>query len=95
MTRPIEQRLAEAQSLLQKRKEQQRQSLTRQKIIIGAAVMKAAQSDAEVAKWCLETLQAGVTRPIDQKAIEPLLSQLENIVLDAVPRRRNVLRKPI
>jgi len=75
MARTIEQRLAEAEAVLRRRKEIARQLLTRQKIIVGGALLSAAGHDADLADRLAKILREKVvSRDLD--AIAPILERL-------------------
>jgi len=77
--RSLDERLHEAELMLAARKAQQRQSLTRQKIIVGGAVLSSALKKPVAARQLADLLRANVARGPDLKAIEPVLSRLDEI----------------
>ena len=83
MVRTIDQRLAEAEALLQKRKAQHRRLLTRQKILVGGAVLSAASHDSALAEQLVAVLRQKVSGR-DLKDIEPILAQLASPPVDVV-----------
>ncbi len=78
--RSLDERLHEAELTLARRKQQQRQSLTRQKIIIGGAILSAALKEPVAAKQLADLLRAKVARGPDMKAVAPVLTRLDEIV---------------
>jgi hypothetical protein len=70
----IEQLRAQLTALEKKQKDEQRKLETRQKVVIGAAVMVEAARSPEFQKQLIEILQRNVTRPIDSQAVTSWLS---------------------
>jgi len=62
-----------------KRRHEQRQLLTRQKIIVGGVALINAKKSAQEAQRLAEMLRASVTRPADVRAIDGLLTELDQM----------------
>ncbi len=73
-TKKIEQLRAQLTALETKQKDEMRKLETRQKVVIGAAVMTEANRSPEFHRQLLEILQRNVTRPIDSQAVASWLS---------------------
>lgn len=79
MSRTLEQKIADAEARLARLKERVRKVDTRQKIVVGAAVIHAALGDPEKARSLLGLLEGEVAREIDQIALRPLLAKLRSV----------------
>ena len=75
----VEQRIAQLdaqrQRLLAQAQKTSRQLDTRRKIIVGAAVLNAMETDPVLKTRICELLQSAVVRPIDREAVAPWLSR--------------------
>lgn len=73
----LDQQIATAQAKLARLKTKKKASDTRIKIIVGAVVAKAALESPEAAAKLAGLLREKVTRDLDVKEIQPLLSDLD------------------
>ena len=73
----LQQQIAATQSKLNRLKTKKKASDTRVKIIVGAVVAKAAMETPEAAAKLAALLRANVTRDLDVKEIQPLLTELD------------------
>jgi hypothetical protein len=79
MARTLEQKIAEAQANLARLKDKARSEDTRQKIIVGAAVISQALRSASLAGRVLAILEAEPLRDHDKKAVAGLVDKLKEI----------------
>lgn len=79
MARTIDQQIAEAEAKLARLKNRQKASETRRKIIVGSLVTTEALKHPQTARWLAATLRKNATRAVDQKELEGLLSELDQI----------------
>ena len=79
MARTIDQQIAETQAKLARLKTRQRAAETRQKIIVGSIMIARAMKDQKTAKALAQALREGATRDVDQKEIEGLLIEMDEI----------------
>lgn len=79
MARTLEQKIAEAQANLARLKNKARSEDTRQKIIVGAAVISQALRSASLAGRVLAILEAEPLRDHDKKAVAGLVDKLKEI----------------
>lgn len=77
MARSIEQKIAEAQSKLARLKDKARSEDTRQKIVVGAAVISQALRSASLAGRLLAILESESLRDHDKKAVAGLIERLK------------------
>jgi hypothetical protein len=82
--RTLEQRLADLDAQRARLAAQKRRQDTRQKIVIGAAMIAAAAEDSAVAGVLRGVLEARVIREIDRKAVAEVLGRLPVLPLPAV-----------
>ena len=80
--RSIEQRVAEAERILAKRRSKRSQLLTRQKILVGATVLAEATQTPAKARELSILLGEKVFRGPDLAAIAPILEQLRAVISD-------------
>lgn len=73
----LEQQIATTQSKLARLKTKQKASDTRVKIVVGAVVAKAALETPQAAAKLAALLRERVTRDLDAKELQPLLSDLD------------------
>lgn len=73
----LEQQIATTQSKLARLKTKQKASDTRVKIVVGAIVAKAALETPQAAAKLAALLRERVTRDLDAKELQPLLSDLD------------------
>jgi len=79
MARTLEQKIAEAQANLARLKDKARSEDTRQKIVVGAAVISQALRSASLAGRLLAILEAETLRDHDKKAVAGLVDKLKAI----------------
>jgi len=79
MARTLEQKIAEAQANLARLKDKARSEDTRQKIVVGAAVISQALRSASLAGRLLAILEAEPLRDHDKKAVAGLVDKLKEI----------------
>jgi len=79
MARTLEQKIAEAQANLARLKDKARSEDTRQKIVVGAAVISQALRSASLAGRLLAILEAEPLRDHDKKAVAGLFDKLKAI----------------
>lgn len=72
----IEQQIAAKEAELARLRNKRRELETGQKIILGGMLLKAARNDARIRDWVLKEAAKTVTRPNDQKRLQPLLDEL-------------------
>lgn len=75
--RKAEQAAARAAARVARLKNAERQALTGQAIVVGLTLINEAKSNAEVAAWLVQTLEAKVKRPADLARIAPLIEELK------------------
>jgi hypothetical protein len=73
----LEQQIASTQSKLARLKTKKKASDTRVKIVVGAVVAKAALESPHAAAKLAALLRERVTRDLDVKELQPLLSDLD------------------
>lgn len=73
----LEQQIATTQSKLARLKTKKKASDTRVKIVVGAVVYKAALESPQAAAKLAALLRERVTRDLDVKELQPLLSDLD------------------
>lgn len=73
----LQQQIATTQSKLARLKTKQKASDTRVKIVVGAVVAKAALESPQAAAKLAALLRERVTRDLDVKELQPLLSDLD------------------
>ncbi len=81
MAKTLEQKINAHELALARLKERARAADTRQKIVVGAAVISRALQSPETARHILEALNATPPREHDRKLLEALVSKLEQISL--------------
>jgi hypothetical protein len=79
MALTLEQKIAEAQANLARLKDKARSEDTRQKIIVGAAVISQALRSPSLAGRLLAILDAEPLRDHDKKAVADLITKLKSI----------------
>lgn len=79
MALTLEQKIAEAQANLARLKDKARSEDTRQKIVVGAAVISQALRSASLAGRLLAILEAEPLRDHDKKAVAGLVDKLKEI----------------
>jgi len=79
MARTLEQKIAEAQANLARLKDKARSEDTRQKIVVGAAVISQALRSPSLAGRLLAILDAEPLRDHDKKAIAGLVDTLQSV----------------
>lgn len=79
MTRTLEQKIAEAQQRLAGLKEKARSVDTRQRIVVGAAVIKQALQSESLARELLVILEAEPLRDHDRAAVSGLVAKLRSV----------------
>ena len=79
MALTLEQKIAQKEAELARLKTAQRKLETGQKIIVGAAILKAAKASPKTAKWLVKVLKSEVTREIDLKRIQPILDEITRL----------------
>jgi hypothetical protein len=79
MARTLEQKIAEAQANLARLKDKARSEDTRQKIVVGAAVISQALRSSSLAGRLLAILEAEPLRDHDKKAVAGLVDKLKSI----------------
>lgn len=79
MARTLEQKIAEAQANLARLKDKARSEDTRQKIVVGAAVISQALRSASLAGRLLAILEAEPLRDHDKRAVAGLVDKLKEI----------------
>lgn len=79
MARTLEQKIAEAQANLARLKDKARSEDTRQKIVVGAAVISQALRSTSLAGRLLAILEAEPLRDHDKKAVAGLVDKLKEI----------------
>lgn len=72
----IEQQIAAKEAELARLRNKRRELETGQKIILGGMLLRAAREDARIRDWVLKEAAKTVTRPADQKRLQPLLDEL-------------------
>ena len=77
MARTLEQKIAEAQANLARLKDKARSEDTRQKIVVGAAVISQALRSSSLAGRLLAILEAEPLRDHDKKAVAGLIERLK------------------
>ena len=77
MAQTLEQKIAEAQAKLARLKEKARSEDTRQKIVVGAAVISQALRSSSLAGRLLAILEAEPLRDHDKKAVAGLIDKLK------------------
>lgn len=76
--RPIEQRIADLDAKRARLTARRRTQDTRQKVLVGVAMIAAATEDPTIASLLVDVLRKRISREIDRKAVEGLLSELES-----------------
>lgn len=76
MTKTLEQQIAAKEAELARLRNKRRELETGQKIILGGMLKRAAREDARIRDWVLKEATKTVTRPNDQKRLQPLLDEL-------------------
>lgn len=79
MARTLEQKIAEAQANLARLKDKARSEDTRQKIVVGAAVISQALRSPSLAGRLLAILDAEPLRDHDKKAVASLVDTLKSV----------------
>jgi hypothetical protein len=79
MALTLEQKIAEAQANLARLKDKARSEDTRQKIIVGAAVISQALRSSSLAGRLLAILDAEPLRDHDKKAVADLITKLKSV----------------
>lgn len=79
MARTLEQKIAEAQANLARLKDKARSEDTRQKIVVGAAVISQALRSPSLAVRLLAILDAEPLRDHDKKAVAGLVDTLRSV----------------
>lgn len=79
MALTLEQKIAEAQANLARLKDKARSEDTRQKIIVGAAVISQALRSSSLAGRLLAILDAEPLRDHDKKAVADLMTKLKSV----------------
>jgi len=79
MTLTLEQKIAQAQANLARLKDKARSEDTRQKIIVGAAVISQALRSSSLAGRLLAILDAEPLRDHDKKAVADLITKLKSV----------------
>ena len=79
MSKTIEQKIAEAESLLARLRSQERKQETGQKVVLGGLVLNAAREDARIRTWLLQTIEKKVTRDADKKRLASLIDELSKM----------------
>lgn len=79
MARTLEQKIAEAQANLVRLKDKARSEDTRQKIVVGAAVISQALRSPSLAGRLLAILDAEPLRDHDKKAVAGLVDTLKSV----------------
>lgn len=82
MARTLEQKIAEAQANLARLKDKARSEDTRQKIVVGAAVISHALRSSSLAGRLLAILEAEPLRDHDKKAVAGLVDKLRTMTAD-------------
>lgn len=77
MAQTLEQKIAEAQAKLSRLKDKARSEDTRQKIVVGAAVISQALRSSSLAGRLLAILEAEPLRDHDKKAVAGLIDKLK------------------
>lgn len=77
MAQTLEQKIAEAQAKLARLKDKARSEDTRQKIVVGAAVISQALRSSSLACRLLAILEAEPLRDHDKKAVAGLIDKLK------------------
>lgn len=72
-----EQAAARAAARVARLKNQERQALVSQAILVGIVVISEANQSSDVAAWLIQTIDAKVTKPAELKRLEPLLNSLK------------------
>lgn len=76
MSKTLEQQIAAKEAELARLRNKRRELDTGQKIILGGMLLRAAREDARIRDWVLKEAAKTVTRPADQKRLQPLLDEL-------------------
>jgi hypothetical protein len=76
MSKTLEQQIAAKEAELARLRNKRRELDTGQKIILGGMLLRAAREDARIRDWVLKEATKTVTRPNDQKRLQPLLDEL-------------------
>jgi len=76
MSKTLEQQIAAKEAELARLRNKRRELETGQKIILGGMLLRAAREDARIRDWVLKEATKTVTRPNDQKRLQPLLDEL-------------------
>ena len=79
MARTLEQKIAEAQANLARLKDKARSEDTRQKIVVGAAIISQALRSPSLAGRLLAILDAEPLRDHDKKAVASLVDMLKSV----------------
>lgn len=79
MARTLDQKIAEAQANLARLKDKARSEDTRQKIVVGAAVISQAVRSPSLAGRLLAILDAEPLRDHDKKAVAGLIEKLKSV----------------
>ena len=82
MALTLEQKIAEAQANLARLKDKARSEDTRQKIVVGAAVISQALRSRSLAGRLLAILEAEPLRDHDKKAVSGLVDKLKTMTAD-------------
>ncbi len=82
MALTLEQKIAEAQANLARLKDKARSEDTRQKIVVGAAVISQALRSRSLAGRLLAILEAEPLRDHDKKAVSGLVDKLKSMTTD-------------
>ena len=75
--RSIDQQIADAEAKVARLKEQARKQETAGKIILGGALLSAAEDDPDMLRLAVELIEKRVTRVHDSDRIAPLLRKLK------------------
>ncbi len=78
----LEQKIAEAQANLARLKDKARSEDTRQKIVVGAAVISHALRSESLARRLLAILDAESMRDHDKKAVAGLVDRLKSVTVE-------------
>ena len=82
MALTLEQKIAEAQANLARLKDKARSEDTRQKIVVGAAVISQALRSESLARRLLAILDAESLRDHDRKAVAGLVDRLKSVTAE-------------
>ena len=82
MALTLEQKIAEAQANLARLKDKARSEDTRQKIVVGAAVISHSLRSESLARRLLAILDAESMRDHDKKAVAGLVDRLKSVTIE-------------